>query len=507
MYQQAQVCYESGDYSGMLAYNLQALQQVESSSCHEKALAYLRVGRAYYFLQQRQSAIQNFQAAVQIATHCSDSLKTTAYRFLGSVYCELQNSDSASYYLLKAEKTLLAAANWRELSTLYAVMGEAFSDKRKAYFELAEKYALKANDTTNMAFAALKLGVLALEQKDCKKSEQYLQKALILYRSVKQTDGEMYALRMIANTQAHCNKTGEAYLNALRYADLHDSIFRNKTAVATAHLRTLYETEKKEKENLELIKNRRLILLSSVVVLLLLIAAFIFIHYSNKLRQQKEWDEKLAEQQRIRFAAVVEAEENERKRIAGDLHDGIGQMMSAAKINLSLLQSELPFTNEEQQHNFEKTVALIDESCKEVRNVSHNMMPNVLLKSGLARAIQNFINKIDSRVLRVEFFSEGLDAPLPTNKEVILYRIIQECVNNVIKHAHASKLFIALIKDEHEISITVEDNGVGFDRAVIKNADGIGLKNIQSRINYLNGNVEWDTVIGKGTVVTIQIPA
>jgi signal transduction histidine kinase len=265
--------------------------------------------------------------------------------------------------------------------------------------------------------------------------------------------------------------------------------------------------EKKERENTELIKNRRLVLAGSAIILLCVILVFVFIYSRYRLKKQKEIDRHTSAQEQLRFQAVIEAEERERKRIASDLHDGVGQTMSAAKINLSMLQAELVLETEDQRSTMEKIVALVDESCREVRSVSHNMMPNTLLKSGLASAIRNFINQIDRRILRVDFYSEGLDAPLRSNYEVVLYRVVQECVNNVIKHSAASTLHISLIKDEEGISVTIEDNGKGFDTSKTENFDGIGLKNIQSRINYLKGTVEWNSTIGRGTAVVINIPA
>ena len=138
-------------------------------------------------------------------------------------------------------------------------------------------------------------------------------------------------------------------------------------------------------------------------------------------------------QQELATKAVLEAEENERQRIAKDLHDGVGQMMSAAKMNLSAFESEIKFADTEQQLSFEKIIQLVDESCAEVRSVSHNMMPNALLKNSLASAVREFINKLDQKTLKVHLYTEGLDERLDSNIETVLYRVIQECVNNVDK--------------------------------------------------------------------------
>nr|HPH24614.1 ATP-binding protein [Chitinophagaceae bacterium] len=143
---------------------------------------------------------------------------------------------------------------------------------------------------------------------------------------------------------------------------------------------------------------------------------------------------------------------------------------------------------------------------KEVRSVSHNMMPNALVKAGLASAVKEFVNQIDARVVKTDFYTEGLDNKLEKNVETVLYRIIQECVNNVIKHAKATHLDISLIKDNDGVAVTIEDNGIGFDSSNKNNFNGIGLKNIQTRVEFLKGTVEWNSAVGKGTLVAIHIP-
>ena len=133
-------------------------------------------------------------------------------------------------------------------------------------------------------------------------------------------------------------------------------------------------------------------------------------------------------------------------------------------------------------------------------------MPNALLKRGLASAVKEFIDKIDARVIRVSLHTEGLDERIDKNTETVLYRVIQECVNNVMKHAQASQLDIAIMKDKDGISASIEDNGKGFDASSQKHFEGIGIKNILSRINYLRGTVEFDSSPGKGTLVAIHVP-
>jgi signal transduction histidine kinase len=132
------------------------------------------------------------------------------------------------------------------------------------------------------------------------------------------------------------------------------------------------------------------------------------------------------------------------------------------------------------------------------------MMPNVLLKLGLAAAVRDFVNKIDDERLKISLETFGLNTSLGAETEHIIYRIIQECVNNVIKHAGATALYIQLHKDDESVTVTVEDNGCGFDVAAA--GDGVGLRSVRARVAYLNGKVDYDTAPGRGTLVAVYIP-
>jgi len=229
-------------------------------------------------------------------------------------------------------------------------------------------------------------------------------------------------------------------------------------------------------------------------VVLLLVIGFIY-YKQTQLRQRN-----------IAMQAIIATEESERQRIARDLHDSVSQTMSAAKINLSIIGSEISFTNEDQRKRFERAVDMVDDGFKEVRTISHNMMPWALHKAGLAKVISQFISNVENGTISYNFFSKGFDEPFNNQLELILYRVLQESVNNVIKHAAASRVDIALIKDENTVSLTIEDNGKGFDVNHPDFKAGMGLGNLRSRINFLNGKVEVDSQPGRGVLVSVYIP-
>jgi signal transduction histidine kinase len=291
--------------------------------------------------------------------------------------------------------------------------------------------------------------------------------------------------------------------------DLKDSVYSNASQEALAEMQTKYETEKKEKiiqeQQFNLTRKNYLITGISVVLLFGLLLGGLF-YNRNQIKQRANMQKAVFEQQQLAAAAVMEGEEKERQRIAKDLHDGVGQMMSAAKMNLSAFEHDMQFQNPEHRLSFERIISLIDESVKEVRTVSHQMMPNMLLKSGLAKAVAEFLDKIDQRIIKVNLYTEGLNERIEENSEIVLYRVMQECVNNVIKHSAATQLDISLIKDKDGVSVTIEDNGKGFDKNQMQEDAGMGLKNMKARIEYLHGTIDFDTAPGKGTLVAIHLP-
>ena len=209
-----------------------------------------------------------------------------------------------------------------------------------------------------------------------------------------------------------------------------------------------------------------------------------------------------ARAQQHRTEAVLEAEDRERVRIARDLHDGIGQMLAAARMALGNFLAKKNIEDTDIQTSLD----LLEDSIREIREISHNMMPGALTKLGLPTALKQFVNRINSlEILQINLQIVGVKERLNEKTEMMLYRIIQEILGNIMRHAEATKVNIELIKHDDELVLIVEDNGKGFDSEKIKN-QGIGIKNIASRVEYLNGSVNFDSAMGRGTSVIVEIP-
>jgi len=315
------------------------------------------------------------------------------------------------------------------------------------------------------------------------------------------------------------SKLGECYKAAgdhVKYEEtlnkiieLNDDAYKRNSENDLAYLNAKYEDQKKENiiinQKLDLNKKNNLIYGALVVLIVILILGYVFFQ-NRKKNQQLKMQELVFEQKKNTAAAVLQAGENERKRIAEDLHDSVAQKMVVAKLNLEALEEYLPELNGEQQRVFNNIFSLVDESCTEVRSLSHSMMPQAFFKSGLTDAIKDFIDKIDNKNLQISFNAEGNLGDIDKDKEIMIYRIIQECIQNVLKHAKASKLDISIIAENNEIDVTIEDNGVGFNPKMIADNDSIGMKNIQSRIDFLNGKLDIDSQSGMGTIIAFYIP-
>ena len=235
-------------------------------------------------------------------------------------------------------------------------------------------------------------------------------------------------------------------------------------------------------------------------IILVILSIAIFLFYKRKLKTNKS----IQELQKRNFNAVIEAEENERGRIAKELHDGLGQLLSSAKLNVaateeSVSKGDLPLIKTSMQ--------LIDEAVSEVRSISHNLMPIALSKRGLKIALEDLAEKINnSNSIKVILIINDLENIISKSTEVTIYRVIQEILNNALKHSKATEIHIELMAQTKTLSLNISDNGSGFDTRKIKESKGIGWVNIFSRLSLINGKIKVNSSKESGTHLSIQIP-
>ncbi|MGV3656782.1 MAG: tetratricopeptide repeat-containing sensor histidine kinase [Chitinophagaceae bacterium] len=287
-----------------------------------------------------------------------------------------------------------------------------------------------------------------------------------------------------------------------------DSLAANQYNRAFARMQVEFETKKREAENLQLkqenlearLRNsqqQRWLLLMGAG-LLLLVATGVYISKIIKSRYRTRLAETKLLEQKQRTKAVVEAEEKERRRIAGDLHDGVGQLLAAASMHLAKVgkgQAQLDSVDE-----------LISRAATEVRSISHQVTPELLLHYGLKRSLEQEVARLNAACAPLTFTLYTHFA-VPVKDDLLsltLYRCFQELCANIIKHANATRVTVQLEAFEEEILLMVEDDGKGFEKGTT--AYGMGLKNMQSRLELYDAQLNIDSTLGKGTTTIIKIP-
>ena len=310
-----------------------------------------------------------------------------------------------------------------------------------------------------------------------------------------------------------------AYQNIVKYnVQLEEERF-SKNENKFKELETKYQTAEKEKENLLLQaqKNRNRNLAIGLAGFLVLGAVLSLLIYRNTKRKQLIAEQEkqlqiqktttlLKEQEINTINAMVAGQEKERLRLARDLHDNLGGTLAAIKMHIGNLQVNLDKT-ENPQDLLEKANELISAAYRDVRSIAHERNSGVIAKEGLLPAIQKLARTVTvANRFEVIVQEYGLNERLSNNLEITIFRIVQELITNIIKHAEATEASVSLTQHENELNIIVEDNGKGFKVGKLSKVEGMGLGSIERRIEYLDGTMEVDSTINKGTSIIIDIP-
>jgi signal transduction histidine kinase len=493
--------------------------------------SYIWIGNVYNNgLNKYPLAINYFERALKIQQETDDQYNMSfTYNNMGNAYYFEKKYKEALGYHLKAAELKERFGNIKGLSSSFNNIGNIYTDLKEYakaidYYERSLKLREEFGDKAGISTSHLNIGNVYIKQKSFDKAITEHEKALTIARDINYKEGMQESLTGLAAAYEGKGNTAKAFDYFKKASVVKDSVLNTAITEQIAEMQTRYETGRKEMENMQLrndnlqkeleikdeqqknyIKN---IVLISVSALVFLAAILVYsAARRKKIQQEARLAAELAKQKELRSKAVIEAEEKERVRIAQDLHDGVGQILSAAKLNLSSLEMEFEGKDESKRTLFKNAIDLVNDSVKEVRTVSHNMMPNTLIKLGLASAVREFITKLGSLPnLKIDLEIVGLENRLDQQVESVLYRVIQETVNNIIKHAKANHIGMQLIRHDQELTVMIEDNGVGFDTSIVKKSEGIGLKGIISRIEFLNGRVDFDSTVGQGTTVIIEVP-
>jgi len=467
-------------------------------------------------------AINYFREYNALVTSAKDTTEiATSYNNMAASYASLHMPDSSLYLLKKALNMNILTKDKDGIGKNYENIAGAYEEKND--LQSALQYTFKSLDIYSsmgnkkfLSHAYGNAGHFYKKLKDTANAVKWLNKSIALAKSVSENQIVYESSNDLAEIQANGDQYKKAYENLKESASANDSILNAATTRAVEEYRTKYETEKKEHQvtilkqqtalqDLQLQKKN--VYLAVAVLLLLTIAGVGYLFYARRKANERVLiQQEISRQQEITAHEVLNAEERERRRMGSDLHDGVGQLLSTALLNLNRL-TKLDGFSDEQRKLAEQSLSLVTDGYDEVRSISHQIIPNALLKYGLSAAVRDFLSKIDEHVLKVSLETVGITERLDEQMETILYRVIQETVNNVIKHAKATRLSIQLVKDEDGVNLSVEDNGRGFDVNKMNKDAGIGMKNIYSRVAFLKGLVDVQSSEGKGTLVSVFVPA
>lgn len=304
-----------------------------------------------------------------------------------------------------------------------------------------------------------------------------------------------------------------AHLHREAYANLRDEILNEEKLRVLEELETKYETAKTEKElvenqlALEKSENeneRRATFIYALSAGALLLIILLLLLYRSMLHKRRLNEQKMAvlrkEQELAGVKAMMLGEEKERSRIAKDLHDGLSGLLAGIKLKFESLRKSEPDVE------FDEAIGSLDQASDEVRRISHNMMPKILESFGLIAALDDFFSNIRaSKTLHVEFQHFGMEEKLEATTELVLYRIVQELMNNILRHSEATEALVQINRRDDILNVTVEDNGRGFDWSDARSKKGLGMSNLENRVAFLKGDLNVESSRDRGTSVFIEL--
>lgn len=438
---------------------------------------YINRGTIADMLGRYSLADSSFSSAIRVAQFHSSLENLYSIKRLQADIYNRRGYPRKALMAVKEARVLLTQSKLKDrLSVSYQLdmyAGEAYIQLRN--YDMAETHLLKAfhsADTHSIgdrAIIAHKLSRLYDSMGNYKKSNDFLRTTYALSDKINDKD-----------IKARFNESEARYRSAEKDKDL-----------------ALKNMELNRQAKDAAVKNLVLVFISSGCLILIMLCAGIYLYYRRKQkinRAQKEVEQ---------IKAIMKGEESERVRLARELHDGIGGMLSAIKLSVGSIKKEHPGVA--WMHKLDDLLRMLQDTSSEVRTTAHNLMPDTLIRYGLREALGHYLSKIDeSYEIHIDFHVPVQHfSALDVSVELVIYRTVQELVQNALKHAAATHIEIQLLEYDNILSLTVEDNGKGFDTKTYSRT-GFGLENLKYRVNALHGTIEIDSRLGAGTTTHIS---
>ncbi|CAM1373623.1 tetratricopeptide repeat-containing sensor histidine kinase [Tenacibaculum xiamenense] len=446
---------------------------------------------------------------------------------LGVFYDKNQNPEKALFYFKKSLKFKLRNTNRNSvLQNIGSIYLNYYNNSDSAsYYNKKAINEFTSNRT--LAHIHYDLSVIEKRRKNYQKENTELLEALSKLKTDPFVELELSIYKNLYLNFVRLNSIDRSVFYLKKYDSLNEKFTNDNLIRKTEEIETQYQVEKKEVqiENLKHLntiasekakaKQNQIIALT-VFIILGFTTTYLILKNSRKKRllaeQEKDLEQQknltlLKEQEITAINAMIDGQEKERIRIAEDLHDNIGSVLATLKLHFENLQLNRDKKQFDQDVLFQKTETLIDEAYLKIRSIAHAKNSGVIANQGLLVAVKLMAEKISSaNKIQINVIDFGLNNRLENSLEIALFRIIQELVTNVIKHAKATEVNINISQFDDHINLIVEDNGIGFNYNAIDHSQGMGLGSIEKRVDHLEGSFEIDSTTNKGTSIIIDFP-
>lgn len=487
------------------------------------AWVYNSVGRVYFEIGDIEKARSYYQLANEIFIRKSFHLGISSVsNHMAKYFLQTGETDSALMYIDNAVAHAEATDNNYGLCNIFLEKGNLFLETGD-YHEALINFSISDSIANDLKFTPLniypklavanaytKLGILD-------RAAEFLETAKKLV-AVHNSDKLLFKLNEgYSQLYEKLGDTPRAF-NFYKLANEYKSKMINQSETYQVYNIEIERlSSKTEMQDMEM-KKQALLLAQrkNTLVLIVIVSAFVigllsllYYLYLSKIRQEetKKMHRRELKYTNEKNQAVLEAELNERKRLASELHDGVGTQLSLAKLTLTNVLDRPDLAPHKKEHLLKATVISIDDIIKEVRTLSDTMTPHAIGIKGLKEAIKEMVGKFAQiRNYKIKLSIVGLNTDLKPFASHAIYRMVQELVANALKHAGGKEINVQLLQNEDELTIMIEDDGKGFDINHPDQQKRFGLKNARSRVASLNGQFLIDSVAERGTIITITIP-
>ena len=491
------------------------------------AIANTNLGISFFNSGELEKAYKYFKTSGKKYEEMKDYNTFLEDRFMFvSCLVEMDSLKAAKKVLTKIGSIMDTVPDVQKKQTYHLIRGQYHAgvkeyDKAITNFKIAENLMSQSPIVRNKLQLELDFMEAYGNMKDYNKAILRAKNCLQLAKLSNNRVIEAEVYKELSKFQSQLDDAPEAYLSLFNYVKISDSLNIAERVKEVSLLETKYQSEKKEREILQLKNDNDTVelqltkkksqnyFLLSISMGLLVLTGFAYLGYRNFRKRDKlktaEISQLKFEQESKIYNAMLEGQENERKRLAIDLHDGLAGRLSATRIKLEKLAKKSE--SKKTEKDFKEAASYIDNSLTELRGIAMNLMPETLFKYGLKNAIEDYCSSIGSGLDDVKFILQFYDTEkaLAPNVALTIYRIIQELINNAVKHSKASEVLVQYLVADNKINITVEDNGQGFSIQDLQEKRGMGLNNLKTRVAYLNGEIDFDSNLDEGTNVNIVI--